>query len=38
MAGSCEHADGPLCSIKCGDFLDQPMKYELIKKDCAAWT
>jgi len=27
MAGSYERADGPLCSIECGDFLDQLTKY-----------
>jgi hypothetical protein len=37
VAGSCEHGNEPLGSIKDGDFLDQLSNYELLK-DCALWS
>jgi hypothetical protein len=33
VAGSCERADEPSVSTKCGQFLDQQRNYQLLKKN-----
>jgi hypothetical protein len=35
MAGSCEHYNDALSSIRSGNFLHQLSDYQLLKKDCA---
>jgi hypothetical protein len=37
VAGSCEHGDEPLVSIKGKEFLDKLSDYYLVKKDFAPW-
>ena len=38
MAGTCECANEPSGSIKCGEFLDYLRTEELLKKDSAPWS
>jgi hypothetical protein len=38
VAGSCEHGNEPLGSIKGGEFLDCLTGYKLLKMDSAAWN
>jgi hypothetical protein len=36
--GSCENGHELMGYIKYGEFLDQPRNYQLLKKDCTAWS
>jgi hypothetical protein len=38
VAGSCEHGNEPLGSIKDGEFLDYLRDYQILKMDSAAWS
>jgi hypothetical protein len=38
VAGSCEHGNEPLGSIKGGEFLDWLNDYHLIRKDSASFS
>jgi hypothetical protein len=38
VAGTCEHGNEPLGSIKGGEFVDWIHDYELLKKASAPWS
>ena len=38
MAGSCEHGNGLLASVKCWEFFDWPKNCQLLKKYFSPWN